>query len=248
MSSSAAGRRRWRRIRSFPGLALLLLAACGGDAEQRRGSIYELQAEPTPANIERIRELLQDPERDVRATALHALIGLGVDDSIELALTGLEDPDGFVRSTAAKLLGELGDSAHAPLLVRVLETDTDPMARQRAAEALGEVGGADALPGLAAGLEDPIQRVRMASVEALRTLDPSYAKDRLLRVLADDPAWEVRAQAARVLGLTGDPAVLDGLQAAAEDPNEFVRSAAANAITVLEEVRARRGEPGPGGV
>jgi HEAT repeat protein len=212
-------------------LVLLLLAGCGSSEHGRRGSIYELQADPTPENVAQIRELLVDSNRDVRATALHALIGLGVEDAPTLARAGLTDTDGFVRATAAKLLGELQDPRDAALLVRTLTEDSYAMARQRAAEALEEVGGPEALIGLTEGLEDPMERVRMACVGALRRLDPAFAKDALLRVLADDPAWEVRARAARTLGLTGDPEVLPALERALGDPNEFVRSAVTNAIS-----------------
>jgi HEAT repeat protein len=51
-------------------------------------------------------------------------------------------------------------------------------------------------------------------------------------LLLEDPIWEIRVQAARGLGATGDPAVLPVLESALADDNEFVSSAAANALRV----------------
>ena len=58
------------------------LAACGQTADQRRASIYELRADPTEENIARIRGLLSDPDRDVRATAMNTLVGLRQPDDV----------------------------------------------------------------------------------------------------------------------------------------------------------------------
>jgi HEAT repeat protein len=194
--------------------------------------------------------MLVDADRDIRATALNALVGLEVDDSAALALAGMRDEDGFVRATAAKLIGDLGDPAHVGVLATALLEDPDPVARQRAAESLEILGGTAALAALDSCLADPMERVRLACIDGLRKLDPAFAKAALLRLLAEDPAWEIRAQAARTLGLTGDPEVVEGLETALDDPNEFVRSAAKNALKHYEERRSGepRSEPGPSGV
>lgn len=207
---------------------------CGQSASERRSSIYELTAEPSEGNILKIRAMLDDADRDIRATALNALFGLKVADADELALDGLNDEDGFVRATAAKLLGDAGDRAYAPALVACLSEDPDPVARQRAAEALHVLGGPDAVEALARGLEDPMEKVRRASIQGLRDLDPGYARNTLLRLLRDDAVWEIRAQAARTLGLIEGPEIVSALKAALDDPNEFVRSAASNALRLRE--------------
>lgn len=229
------------RRRGLPWFPLFLVlgivtAGCGDSGKDaRRGSIYRLQADPTAENVARLREMLADPDRDVRATALHALVGLGVDDAGRLALDGLGDADGFVRATAAKLLGELGDPANVGVLARTLSEDPDAMARQRASESLATLGGAAALEALVRGLDDPMERVRMACVEGLSRRVPAGAKQRLVRLLAEDESWEVRTRAARTLGQTGDPAAVAALEAALADPNEFVRAAASNALKARAE-------------
>jgi HEAT repeat protein len=224
----------------IPLICCLAVLHCGAPPEERRFSIYRLKGDPSEANVERIRELLDDPDRDIRATALNALVGLAVPDSDTLAVTALDDPDGFVRATATKLLGDLGDPAGVGAIRPVLASDPDPVARQRAAEALTRIGGASAVEALAPGLLDPMERVRLATVKGLSKLNPGSALEVLARMLREDSMWEIRAAAAHGLGLTGDPEVLPELQAALEDPNEFVRSAVSNALRIHKEV-------GPGG-
>jgi len=239
---------RFRYFPLIPLMACLLVVHCGTRPEERRLSIYELKSEPTEENVARIRALFDDTDRDVRATALNALVGLGVEGSAELALTALDDPDGFVRATGAKLLGDLGDAAHVEALAPVLIADPDPVARQRAAESLEELGGQAAVRALSQGLGDPMESVRRAALRGLTALDPGYARDDLARLLREDAVWEVRVEAAHALGLTGDPVVVEILEAALGDPNEFVRSAVANALRLHEKVREAQADRGPDGI
>lgn len=246
-----ASRRSCRPWRALPGfLVLLCLAAsgCGSDPAERRGSIYALKADPTARNVQLIRERLADPDRDVRATVLNALVELEVADAAQLVQGALDDPDGFVRATAAKLLGDLDRSSLVPALARVLAQDPDPVVRQRAAESLARLGGPSALEALSYALVDPIERVRGAVVEALGDLDPGFAVEALIELLQTDGVWEIRAQAAQALGQSGDPAAAVALNEALSDPNEFVRSAVANALKVHAKVRAKaeRDEEGSG--
>ena len=141
----------------------------------------------------------------------------------------------IAASNVAAKVADLQDPGFAPVLAERLLRDPDPIVRQRAAEALERLGGEPALAGLAAGLDDPAKAVRLASVKGLKRLDPGFAKPALLRLLSEDPTWEIRVQVATTLGLTADPEVRPALQGALEDPNEFVRSAVSNAIRSLAE-------------
>jgi len=207
--------------------------ACVKTAAERRASIYDLRDDPTEKHVQAIRDYLDDTDRNVRATALNVLVGLEVPDSVALSRNALEDTDGFVRATAAKLLGDTKDPGHVDLLAARLNEDSDPIVRQRAAEALTELRGSGAVEALARGIEDPVERVRLASVEGLRKLGPAVATEGLIRLLQEDTVWEIRAQAARALGGTGAPEAALALEAALADPNEFVRSAAENALRTL---------------
>ncbi len=212
-------------------LSIGVTVYCAGGISDRRLS---------EQNVESLRWLLAHGDRDVRATALNALVGLEVSDSGELALAALAADDGYVRAMAAKLLGDLADPHHADVLARVLLEDSDPVARQRAAESLAALRGAVALEALARGLEDPAWRVRMTCIAGLGARDAAFAAVEIERLLAEDAAWEVRAEAARALGSMGDPERLPALEVARGDPNEFVRAAASQAILGSPELRRRR--------
>jgi len=88
-----------------------------------------------------------------------------------------------------------------------------------------------------------MENVRLAAIRELRAFDPRAAKERLARLLLDDPSWEIRVQAARALGETGEADVKAALEAALEDPNEFVRGAAANSLKVHRGIREGRSDP-----
>jgi len=233
------------RIRKKVGFKVFMMlvvglgaAGCVQDTNDRIGSVYEAKADPTEANILKIREMLNDPEGGVRATAINALVGIGVPDSAALALEGLEDEDGFVRRIAAKLLGDLGDPDNVEILVKTMLQDVDQAVRQSCAESLEKLGSAEAVEGLIAGLEDPMKGVRLAAARGIRSVAPAAAIPQMARLALEDPIWEIRVQAARALGATGDPAVLPILEKALADEDKNVRAAAANALAVHEAVSA----------
>jgi len=233
-------------LRAASLIGLVALFHCGQTAEQRRGSIYDLRADPTEDHVRRIREYLSDPHPDVRATALNTLVGLRVPDSETLALDGLRDPDGFVRAIAAKRVGDLDRPELGDALVPVLMEDPDPQARRVAAESLERLGADPYVGALIRAMDDPIEGVRLAAVKAVRAADPSPARAALARLLLEDPSWEVRVQAAGALGQAGDVEMAPALEAALADEHELVRAAAANALDRLGRPVPRRVAPAEG--
>jgi len=230
-------RRRTDKKRHAAGLALttalvLLAAGCVEDPQHKIDRIYSAKAEPSEENLERIRAFLEDPDRDVRATAINALVTLGVPDAGDLARRALDDPDGFVRSRGAILLGTVGNEGDVAVLVERLIVDGDTIVRQNAASSLAQLGGDEAARGLIKGMADPMEEVRLVAVRGVRALDPGLATAELSRVLLEDSVWEIRVQAARALGATGDPSVVPVLENALGDANEFVRAAASHALEV----------------
>jgi HEAT repeat protein len=162
---------------------------------------------------------------------LDALVRLGVPDRAAILQAGLADPDGSVRATAAKLAGEAGDPSLVPELGRILVEDPEPAPRQRCAESLARLGGDAAFEPLRAGMTDTVVRVRLAAVTGVGEIDPDRARDDLVRLMLEDPSWEVRAASAHALGGVLDPsAVVSSLETATADPNEYVRAAAASSL------------------
>lgn len=216
----------------IPALCLLLLgiSACSEDVPGRVESVYELKLDPTEKNRSRIRDLLADPSHDVRATALNALVSLEEPDARQLAIAAVDDESGFVRSIAIKLLGDLDAQETTAALVQRLLDDPDPIVRQRAAESLTRFGNEQAAMGLTRGLGDPMTVVRLACVKGVRRLQPVDAIPALVRLVLEDSTWEIRVQATGALGGLGGDEIRPVLEKALDDPNEFVRSAAAKAL------------------
>lgn len=224
-------------VRAICAVALLAVA-CGETVEGRRDHIYKLKADPTTENIVLIRELIEDENDEVRATALHALVELAVPDAGELAVAGLADPDGWVRQTAAHALKAVGDERAVAPLADTLAEDEDYVVRQKAASALTAIATGDAIAALVVALEDPIKEVRLAAVRGVVKLDPEFAVDAMVTMVLQDPDWEIRVQAAAALGLSSHDEIIPILEEAANDPNEFVRAAVARALK-------RKGLSGP---
>lgn len=214
-------------------LLALLAVSCGGDVADRRAALYDLQADGSPEAQRKLVAAVDDPEPDVRATALTLLVGTEAEGTVDRLRAALDDPDAFVRATAAKLLGDLEVRPAAPRLVELLLEDPDARVRRPVADALGRIGGDVAAEGLRRGLADPIQSVRLAAIANAVKVDAEGSKAEFTRLLLDDPIWEVRVQAARGLGRAGDPETETALRAALEDENEFVRAAAAKALRDL---------------
>jgi HEAT repeat protein len=228
-----AGARRRRTLVLLVGT--VVLAGCVQSSEEKVGSIYQLKADPNEENVAGIRGYLEDPSDYVRAAALFSIAELREPDAAMLAIAGLDDEAPFVRITAASVLGDLEDGAAVGPLLSRLRNDEDWHVRQRAAESLGKLGGQDALQGLVEALADPVNEVRAAAVEAVTKVDPGAAVDALGRIVRNDTEWEIRVKAVRALGVAGDPASRPDLEAALQDTSEFVRSAAAHAITLLDD-------------
>ena len=210
--------------------ALALAASCAESIEQRCMEVYALKSEPTLANVARLRTRLGDDSSAVRATALHALIGLGVPDARELATRGLSDSDAFVRRTAAHELVDLADPGAVAALGERISQDEEPSVRKEAAAALGAIGNAEAIDWLVTALEDPMSEVRLEATRALAKQVPDVAVDALVSMVLQDPDWEIRVQAAAALGRSERADVVPILQEAANDPNELVRAAVVKAL------------------
>ncbi len=169
--------------------------------------------------------------RNAARDALGRLRGKGVND----ALGGLLDAaDGAVRGEAARALGARGATgAVAALLART--DDKDPAVRREVYAALAALADDDRLSDLAALLaaeadDDARDALESALVAVARRTDSET--DAAKAVLAADKPGDatVHAAAVRVLGRLGDPAGLDTVLAAADDPREPVKDAAVRAL------------------
>ncbi|TEU10479.1 MAG: hypothetical protein E3J21_26390, partial [Anaerolineales bacterium] len=144
----------------------------------------------------------------------------------------LQDPEWWVRWTAAEVLHDKGDESFVEALIQALD-DEDSSIRHEVIGALGKIGGPRAVGALADVLwyhEDEDTR-QWAAVALGKIGDPAVA-EAFARALQDEDA-DVRSRAAGALGELGDASAIPSLVAALADPEPEVRSQAARALGEL---------------
>ena len=220
-----------------------------------------------PRTIAALTAALKDTDKDVRETAMHALVQMRDPSIFEPLVEALRDQSPDVREQAAFGLGQLRDRrAVDPLVSAMKDTngsvrekavfalgqlrdpravdaliaalkDTAPDVRQQAAFALGQIRDKRATAGLAAALTDANDDVREQAVFALGQLRDPVAVDGLMTALRDSRP-KVREQAAFSLGQIRDRKAVDGLVAALKDSNADVRQQAAFALGQIRDQAA----------
>ncbi|MCK6500522.1 MAG: HEAT repeat domain-containing protein, partial [Nitrospira sp.] len=131
----------------------------------------------------------------------------------------MDDPNGWRRDTAMRLLLERPDPAAIPALRNVLRTSSRPKARLQALGTLGALGRIETAD-LLRSLNDPHPSIRASGLQWAEShlsspQPPSELKSRALS-LVSDPAPEVRLQAAFSLGEWSDPHAVRALLSLAE--------------------------------
>jgi HEAT repeat protein len=189
------------------------------------GRVRSLQTIPM------LRELLEDPNKDIRARAAHALGQIGDPGSSSTLIAALADPAWPVRAMAAKALGRIPSSDSLDPLSAAL-TDKEWWVRANAAEALKSKGerGHEALVAMLESsdayareqavlmlqesgvLDEYVVRLgsskkaeRDRAVTLVARLVDLKRTDLLRQMGAEHPDPEIRRNLAKLLGLTPDP-------------------------------------------
>jgi HEAT repeat protein len=216
------------------GLAATLLSGCASGVEDRIKEMYSLARRPSDRNKDRIEARFRDPDRDVRATALVVMDTIDQARAKRLAASALYDPDGLVRAAAVTIAGPGADPATMRILLALAVDDPFWQVRSRALEAIVPTEDPAVREPFARALADGNRHVRQAALRAGVAHPGLLPLDELSRLVASDPDWENRVDAARVLGASKDPQAYAGLDAALRDPNAFVRMTAAEERAALE--------------
>jgi len=137
-------------------------------------------------------ELLQDPDEEVRASALQVAMSFEDPRILPATVELLKDPDWWIRITAAETLGRLKDPRAVPPLVEALK---DPETRWSAVEALGRLGDVKAAPALSELLQDPAPEVRIEVIQALGQFDHPQMLQFVRNVAKNDESRAVRTRA-----------------------------------------------------
>ena len=183
-----------------------------------------------PAAIPVLRELIQDPDPDVRQAAANGLerIGPKAESMVPLLCKMLkEDADESVRGVVVRALGVIGRPSVIPLVALLKEDNlSDPYS---AWEAIGQIGpeASEAIPFLIKGLKD---RKGYIAARALASIGPAIMPT--LRESLNAKNSYVRANATCALGgREHDPnVVVPLLREALKDEDPGVRQSAAGAL------------------
>ena len=221
-------------------IGIVLLVGCQAGVDERIGRVYSLARNPSEPNKNRIEALLNDEDRDVRATALVVMGGIDKGRAKRMAAAALEDPDGLVRAAAVGLCAERAD-AETIRLLSVRATD-DPVwqVRTRALESIAQTDDPAVREAFLRALSDSVRHVRRAALKAGIDHPGLLPVDLLSNLVVSDADWENRVEAAIALGASKEPAAYAGLDAAVADSNEFVRTTAARERRQLERAGVPR--------
>jgi HEAT repeat protein/beta-lactamase regulating signal transducer with metallopeptidase domain len=178
-----------------------------------------------PRMIAALTAALKDTDKEVRETAMHALVQMRDPSVFEPLVQALKDVSPDVREQAAFGLGQLRDRrAVDPLAVALKDEHAE--VREKAAFALSQIRDRTAIPALTAALKDADADVREQALFALSQFRDPATIDAFVIALRDSNA-DVREKAAFSLGQLRDRRGVEPLISALKDTDADVREQAA---------------------
>lgn len=207
-----------------------------GDEEERRDALMRLAAMHRKEASRVALPALSDPSPIVRVTAAKAILSLDPEESVAALLPLLNDKDEFVRREAAYSLGQTRSRNATSALSERLLNDKEAGVRGAAAVALGKIAdeaGVVALASvLAPELSAPVKSKRKreenefvlrAAAEALGRIKSRAGTQALISAVSNEKYLsDVRREAARALGLIGDPAAIPALKSVSTAADPFL--------------------------
>lgn len=185
---------------------LLALLAADPQALPREGAAVALGRIGGAGAAPALRRALGDADAGVALAAAWALVRLGDDAGVTLALARIGDARPDLALRALDVIEETGSEAHLPALERNLAARLD-LVRERT-------------------------RSAMAGIRTARLAGP--ARTAALAAQLADPSREVRQHALRALAAAADPGARAAIDRAAADPVHPARREAAKAAARLQ--------------
>lgn len=219
-----------------------------GDVEERRDAVMRLGNLHVAEASRAAMPALSDPSPIVRATAAKAVLSADPEHAVASLLPLLKDKDEFVRREAAYALGRTRSRSATPALSERLLNDKEDGVRGAAAVALGDIGDEAAVISLVGTLAPQLsaregaRRKREQNVFVLRSAAAALGKIKsragtaaLISVMSNEKLdSDVRREAARSLGLIGDPAAESALRAVTTASDPYLSQIAHQALRKLE--------------
>lgn len=182
------------------GLVVKLAEELGSlDGDRRFKALRIVAATELGKDLEPILlELLNDPDRRVRATLVKTIGILGSADAIRTLIHLLSDPDRRTRANAIEAFEEIGNPKIVGLLLPFLK-DADNRVRANAAKACWKLGHPETIEVLAEMINDPQESMRLSAVWAFGEIAPPGVEQILADAARDDPSPTVRKKAEETL-------------------------------------------------
>jgi RNA polymerase sigma factor (sigma-70 family) len=136
-------------------------------------------------------------DADAKWMALRILGNLRYERAVPLLLAALADPHPYVRSNAARALGDMKVAAAAKPLTEMLKGEENGGVIQQTSLALGNLHHTDALPVLKRAAKHHDVQTRMWVLQAVGRLGGKRDVAFLARYLLDDPSSSVQMAAAQ---------------------------------------------------
>lgn len=229
-ASAAIGATVGSVVGAITGAGIQGAAGIAEDAlrEQEAQDTKTGSAKADPRMIAALTAALKDTDKEVRETAMHALVQMRDPSVFEPLVQALKDVSPDVREHAAFGLGQLRDRrAVEPLATALKDEHAD--VREKAAFALSQIRDRSAIPALTAALKDVNAEVREQALFALSQFRDPATIDGFMLALRDTSA-DVREKAAFSLGQLRDKRGVEPLISALKDSDSDVREQAAFAL------------------
>jgi HEAT repeat protein/beta-lactamase regulating signal transducer with metallopeptidase domain len=189
-----------------------------------------------PRTVNALMEALKDTDKDVRETAMSALVQMRDPRIFDPLVMALKDVSADVREQEAFGLGQLRDARAVEALTAAVK-DQSASVREQVVFALGQLRAASAIDPLTTALHDTSGDVREQAAFALGQIRDRRAVEPLISALKDEKP-DVREQAAFALGQLRDAKAVEALVIALKDTNASVREQAAFALGQIGDARA----------
>jgi HEAT repeat protein/beta-lactamase regulating signal transducer with metallopeptidase domain len=197
------------------------------------------RAAADPRMVAALTAALKDSDKEVRETAMHALVQLRDPAVFEPLVQALKDSSPDVREQAAHGLAQLRDKRAADPLMGALK-DSNANVREAAIHGLAQLRDPRAVDGLISALKDESPDVREQAASALGQLRDPRAVDPLIAALKDENG-DVREQAVFALGQMRDKRSTTAIAGLIKDTNADVRQQAVFALGQLRDPSAIEG-------
>jgi len=165
---------------------------------------------PETINIEKVADVLVDPDLDVQGKAADVLIRINHPETVRYLLPALKDESEYARRAAVEVLNEVGNENSVKDLLTAIRDD-DWWVRSRAGDALAEIGGPNVVDSVVKLIHDEDEEIRRTAIEILNSAKDPRAVDHLIAA-TDDTDWWVRERAIDALSEMGSSKALPKLE------------------------------------